>query len=316
MLLQEPSVRPERTGIAAKINGEVVTWDEIEVRLRGYKPEERTEDLRRSELRKLAEERLFLQFAKEYKVVVSEQDVDEAIKKEKKQLGGDDRFEDYLRMFRKMTFAEYREDRRRVLMISTLYRRLSNEAFRAPKFRSVLLYEHVTPDELRDYYRSNPDQFKGINHITVWRIGLTCSNEEERALRRKLAESLLRKIEDGTDFFVLAHHYSEVLTTEAGGRKLPGYRELKREESPFSEETTKYLFDELKEGEVSRVVEDKNTINIFKLDQRVERKEETFEQAQLKIRATLENRKREENRVLLRAELVKQSFIEPADLFK
>jgi hypothetical protein len=92
--------------------------------------------------------------------------------------------------------------------------------------------------------------------------------------------------------------------------------ELKREESEFGPETTAYLFDAMKEGEVSPIVEDGTWINVFKLERRLDQKQETFEEGQLKIRSQIENRKLEENRILLRGELLKQSYAEPIDLFR
>lgn len=304
----------EGAGIAAKINGEAVTWDEVELRLRSIRPDERTEELRHRELRRVAEDRLLLQFAELYKIKVSEQQVDEAIKRDKK-LVGEERFEDFLR-FRKQTLAEYRDEKRKGLLISHLERRMTSEAYRNPNYRTTLLYETVTPKELREYYKGHPEQFTRVNHISVWRIALKFTNEEEKQSKRRLAESILRKLHEGSDFGVLAHYYSDVVSTEAGGKKFPGYRELKREGSPFGEETTKLLFDTLKEGETTAVVEDGNSWNIFKLEQKVDKPEETFEEAQLKIRAQIESSKREENRGVLKQELVRQSFIEPSDLFR
>jgi hypothetical protein len=77
----------------------------------------------------------------------------------------------------------------------------------------------------------------------------------------------------------------------------------------------RYLFDVMKEGEISKIVRDGKTINIFKMDQKFKQKEEPFEEAQIKIRNGLESQYRERNRKLLRAHLVKDAYIWPADLF-
>lgn len=304
----------QRAGIAAKINGEIVTWEEIELSLRAHRPEERTDELRQAELRRLAEEKLFLQFARKYNINVTDQELDDAIRRDKKLLGGDEKFEDYLRFLNK-TMTQYRDDRRRTVMINNLYRRLVMEGIRNPNLRTVLLWENVSPEEIREYYRNNMEQFKAIQHITVWRIGLLFAGEREKELKMRLAESLQRKLAEGSDFLVLAHYYSETLRTDANGKKVAGHMELKREDSEFEPSTTAYLFDTMKEGELSPIIVDRNSINIFKLEKRVDRKAETFEEAQFTIRSWLEHRKREENRILLRDELLKQSYIEPRNLF-
>ncbi len=316
--LQEPShsVR-DQTGIAAKINGEIVTWDEIELRLRGYKPEERTEELRRAELRNVTEDRLYQQFARKHSITVTELEVDEALKRARKNAGGDLRFEQYL-TFLGRTLSQYRAELAVTLMKYALYRKLANDAVRNPSLRSLLLWEPVSPDELRDYYKTHSEEFRGLNHVTVWRIALKYAAipADDRDLKMRLAESLLRKIGEGSDFLVLAHYYSDVILTDKSGKKTAGYRELRREDSPFTPETTARIFEKMDDGDVSPVIDEGAALNIFKMEMKVNRKPETFDEAQLKIRSRLENQKREENRLLLRGELLKQSYVEPADLFR
>src|SRR5262245_12362178 len=69
---QEPTV-------AARINDEVVTWDEIDLLIASSNPSEVTPDLRRSMLRQAVQERLFLQKAKALEIRVSEEEIDNRI---------------------------------------------------------------------------------------------------------------------------------------------------------------------------------------------------------------------------------------------
>jgi hypothetical protein len=62
-------------------------------------------------------------------------------------------------------------------------------------------------------------------------------------------------------------------------------------------------------------VKDGKTLNIFKLEQKVNQKEEPFEDAQVKIRSFLEHERREKNRQMLRDHLLKGAYLWPADLF-
>jgi peptidyl-prolyl cis-trans isomerase SurA len=302
-----------RTGIAARINGEVITWDEVEERMRAFPAEERTEEFRRNELRRLAEDRLWLQFARQYQIRVTEQQVDEAIKRDRKQIG-EHQWENFL-AGRKQTMSQYRDNLRKELIRRTLERRLASEAYRNPNFHTTLLYESVTPKELREWYLQNKERYGRVNYVSMWRIALKFATEEEKVAQRKVAESILRKLKEGNDFFLMAIHYSEVSLGEPG-KKQPRYAELKRADSPFSEATTKYLFETIEEGTVSDIVEDGNSWNIFRVERRVDRPEESFEEAQLKIRAEIEGQKREENNNVLKQQLVRRSFIEPQDLFR
>ncbi len=312
---QSGDVPQPLTGIAAKINGEIVTWDEVELKLRDFGPGERPADLRRSLLRQVAEDRLRMQFVEKYKIKVTDKEVDDAIARDKKQLGGEARFQKFLE-FRKMTLSQWIAQRRQDLSIQMLYRRLSTEAVRQPGFRTVLLWDSVTPDELRDYFKKNKEQFNGIEHVTVWRIGLKFGPDDKEE-KRRLAESLLRKLNEGTEFGILAHFYSETATTGKNG-KVPVMREVKREDTKdfWSPEIQKYVFDVMKAGDTSPILEEPGTFNILFMETRADRKAEDFEEAQLRIRAQLENARREENHKILRDALAAQSFIEPPDLFK
>ena len=71
----------------------------------------------------------------------------------------------------------------------------------------------------------------------------------------------------------------------------------------------------MKEGEISPIIQDGRSLNIFKMEQKVNQKAESFEEAQIKIRAMLENKYREENRRRLRDHLRKDAYLWPADLF-
>lgn len=316
-ILQDPPVPPPGN-VAARLNSEVITWDEIDLRLGGA--EDLSPDLRRAELRRVVQERLFMQEAKRLQLAISEAQIDNRIESIKKQLGRpgdprdllDERFEVWLRQ-RRRTLSEYREDLRVELTGNAVYSRLFSDSVRNPGLHSTLLTEFVSPDEVRAYYQANPDQFKPIFNVTVMRIALRFATEEEKQLKFRLADSLKRKADAGGDFQVLAIYYSDV---RPGESRYPGHRELRPEASEYSEEVNRLLFHDLAEGAVSAPIVDKNTVNLFKLEHREDEKGISFEDAQARIRALLENKKREENRVLLRNELLKRCYLDPSDLFK
>ncbi len=323
LLLQQNGAKQEKS-IAARVNDEVITWDDVDLRLAKIGAETPAGDLpqaRQGELKKIVQERLFLLEAKRLQIAVTETDIDGAIDRQKKnQLGRpgdgkddiDRKFADWLRIVQRKTLAEYREQVRIELLASAVRRRLVTDSFRAPNLYSTLLTETVTPDEIRDYYEKNKERFKAIHKVYVSRIALQFNTPEEKTEKMALASSLRRKVEAGGDVRVLMALYSDVKPDA----KSEGILILTPGESTFAPDTNAILFNELKEGQTWRdIVVDKNTLNIFKLERKVDEKGDDFEQAQTKIRAELENQKQSENRKALRNELLQRYYVRPSDLF-
>ncbi len=306
-----PTTLPD-SGIAARINNEILTWKDVADALRKVKPEQVTEELRRAKRRELAEERLFLQAARQNGVTVSDQQLDEVLRREIRQMGGEEAFEKYLR-FNGMTSTEYREQKRRTLLIFSLYRHLFQQAWQNPNLRTpALMLDFVSPQEILEFYTANRDQFKAIENATFWRIAFQFRNEADKAEKRELAESVLRKLEEGTEFAMLAFFYSDVRRA----REFEDRGQTPEQLAQFYEpKTVDLLMNRMKEGEVSPLWEDRNTLNLFRLEQRVRQREESFEEAQPRIRTVLENRKREENRRQLRDHLKRDAYLWPQDLF-
>jgi hypothetical protein len=300
-------------GIAARINNEILTWKDVDDSLRQVKPADLTQELRLSKRRELAEERLFLQSARQNQVTVTEQELDDYLRREMKNFKDEDEFEKYLRITNQ-TRTEYRETKRRAYLVYKLYRHLLQKAFTNPDQNTPgLLIDFVPPEEIRRYYDENREQFKAFENVTVLRIGLQFSTPAEEAAKEALARSVLRKLSEGAELLFLAHFYTDV--RRGGEIFLKG---LTREEASkfFDPKTVTLLFETLSPGQVSDVVKDRNTWNIFRVEQRVNQKEETFEEAQPKIRSLKEHQKREENRKKLRDHLKRSAYLWPPDLFE
>ncbi len=199
-----------------------------------------------------------------------------------------------------------------------LTRYLIEKSYRDPGKDPIPLFvQMVSPAEIRDYYNAHQESFRSLQHCSVFRIALQWRTEEERQFKRRLAESLKRKLNKGTNPEMLAMSYPDlVCRTDSNGRPDFIIRELKRDNTFFSAETTNYLFGPLPRGEFSPVIEDGKTFNIFLLLDRIIEPEKTFEEAQVKIRSELENKKSEENRLRLRDELLKKAYVNPPDLFQ
>jgi hypothetical protein len=306
-----------RDGIASRVNNEIITWKDVDDTLKSMPAKNITDELRLQKLRKLSEERLFLQAARQNNLSVTEQEMDEVMKRELKRYPNEEEFERALRANNK-TKTEYREELRKDYLVSKLYRHLIQKAFTNPDDKSPgLLLDTVSPLELRKHYDEHRDEFKAIENITVWRMGLQYGTDREKEQRRREADAFLRRIAEGADFYVAAVYFSTVSPVPDGEKQIYGHRALTREKAAefYGPATVTYLFDTLKEDEVSAIRDEGRTLNVFKVVQRVNQKSETFEEAQGRIRIILENQKREENRRALRAHLTKSAYVWPADLF-
>lgn len=313
---QDP-VPASASGIAARVNREIVTWDEVELRIKVPDAETR-ERMRLPMLRKVAEEKLFQQEAKEYKVVITDTMIDDSLKQDRKQFRSDDEFLRFVNRTLNMTLSEFREERRTMLLINHLVQKMIFDSVRNPNLNSMLLLEFVSPEELRTYYDGHRDEFKALLEADVIRLYWFFTDDAERAEKVKLAESVCRRLAQGADPVTLAVFYMDLksLPKDPDGKPKFRYRNLGPSNSPFGEEANRQIFKVLQPGSVSPVIVERNTVNLFYLHERIDQKEDTFETAQPKIRRRLENEKHTLNRRMLRDELLKRSFIEPSDLFK
>ncbi|HVR83030.1 MAG TPA: peptidylprolyl isomerase [Planctomycetota bacterium] len=307
-----PAAPVSGDGIAARINNEILTWKDVRDALKEIKPGDVTPELLKSKRGDMAEEKMFLQAAKKNNLTITDQELDEAQRRDIKLYGSEEEFEKVIRI-RYGTKTAYREDKRRTLLIYKLYRHLMQMSWTNPsKDTPGLLLDFVSPEEVREYYKTHESQFQAIETIAFIRIGLQYSTEKERELKQLLAESLQRKLKQGAEFTMLAYFYSDVNRAKSFRDRGVTRKDL---DGFYTSQTVHYLFDVMKEGEVSGIVEDGKTLNIFKMEQKFAQKQESFDEAQIKIRANLENQYREANRKKLRDHLRKDAYLWPADLF-
>ncbi len=298
-------------GKAARVNDEVITWEELREKYRGIDPGNLTPEFLRAALRQEAEERLFLQEAARRKITVGEGEVDQAVSRVIRAFGGKEVFEQYLR-YRNMTSTQHREKSRRELLENRLYRQLIQEGMYG---QSILLVETISPAEIRDYFSANHEKFMELRHIDLFRIAFQFRSPREKEARKILADSVRRRLLDSSDRYMTAMYYSDIRGTGKKGEDPFVLRRVQNENSYFSENTTRYLFEDLPPQTYSPVLLDGNSWNIFYLLERVNKPADSFEKAQMKIRSELENRKRQANRKRLLKELLNDAYVEPADLF-
>jgi len=317
----EPAVRPEPKprpqepapeDVAARVNGEAVTRTQMAERLKGIKPSEVTEDLRRSVRAQLAEEVLFRQFMDRKKISVTDADVDAVIEADVRSAGGREVYERNVRLLYG-TATKARESRRQDLLSQRVWAYLSQNEATDPELRGVGFIRDEAPEaELRAYYDSHRASFEGVEKISFMRVGLLFASPEEEEKKRALIESVRRRYEAGAEFSMLAYFYSDL-------RRAKDFRDMgvtrKDLEGNYTADTILYLFETLQESDVSPIVKDGKTLNLFKMEQKIVQKALSFEEARSRILDHFRNDIREKNRMKFRDLLRRQARLEPPDLF-
>jgi hypothetical protein len=311
----EPKPRPQEPApgdVAARVNGEAVTWTQVAERLKGIKPSDVTDDLRRSMRAQLAEELLFHQFMDRKKIAVTDADVDALIEADVRAAGGRDVYERNVRLLYG-TATKARESRRQDLLQQRVWAYLSQNEATDPELRGVGFIRGDAPEaELRAYYDSHLAAFQGVEKISFMRVGVLFASPEEEEKKRAMIESVRRRYEAGAEFAMLAFFYSDL-------RRAKDFRDLgvtrKDLEGFYTDETIVYLFETLKEQEVSPIIKDGKTLNLFKMDQKLLQKPLSYEEAKSQILRHFALEYKEENARKFRDLLRREARLEPPDLF-
>lgn len=141
----------------------------------------------------------------------------------------------------------------------------------------------VSEDEVKQYYEEHKDDFKipeqvNAAHILV-KVEETADEAENKAALEK-AESLLKRIKEGSDFSELAKENSDCPSGSRGGEL--GYFSRGRMVPEFEEAALK-----LKAGEVSDIVKTKFGYHIIKILERKEASQKEFSEVREEIEQKL-----------------------------
>jgi len=251
-----PAVLPQ---VLAKIDGAPVGRDELENAVkeaearagRAVPPAER-DSVYRGLLDRVILLRLLASEAKVRGITVTPQEVTERIGQIKQQFPSEAEFQKELTK-RHTTMAQLEEDQRRdILNTKTI------EAEVAP--RAV-----VTPQELEEFYKSKPEQFKEQESVRASHILIGVAKDAPPAAKqaaRTEAEGVLKRAKAGEDFAALAKQYS----------KDPGSAAVGGDLNFFPKGQMVPAFDAaafaLKPGEISDLVETEFGFHIIKLTEK------------------------------------------------
>jgi len=298
------------TGIAARVDNEIVKWDEVDRSFQGMRPSDITPDLRRQRLRSLVEELALLHEARRRGIVATEQELNELRRRKAAAVGGEEAYRADL-WARGRTLEGEQEELRRQLILSKLHDGILEQARVNPgsdPFRLEL--KETSRDDLRRWYDANPEKFAGVDRLDVCWVELSFENDQQKAAKKALAEAILAKSHTKKNLGLAC--------AEVGVRDNIHIAVFERDRAspgPLGEATKKLLFDSFAFGEV-RAIEDGSTIFVLQLYDRTRRVIETFEEAEPVLRAMFENQRREANRKRMRDGILERASIWPPDLFK
>ncbi len=291
-------------GIAAVVNGEIITISEVdeasapemaELRRRyaGATLRDKQRALFKQSLQPLIDQRLQLARAQELNLQVSENDVAYHVNKLKEQNQISDAQLQQMLESRGLTMEAYQEQIRHGLLVS----KVVNAEVRS----RIILME----TELRAAYEQHKERYRVAGELTVSHIlflvpSHATSEEEARAKQR--AETVLQTIRQGGDFVTLAKLHSEGPSADRGGllgtfrtgELLPGFEQA---------------ITALQPGNISNVVRTRVGWHIIRLEQRKAGAYRPFEEVKDSLKSELSQTKLDKKYVEWVESLRQQAFV-------
>lgn len=288
MLLLAPlsGVRAETVSrIAAVVNDELITTHQLDRKVAERLtaeaggqtlPAEKTDALRRSVLSELVEEALVRQRIDELGLKVTDEEIEAAIQDVQKQNKLTREQLVQALQFEGMTFEAYRENLgKQILRFKLLGREVQSKV-------------EVTNQEIRDYFRAHIDDFREPAYVRLARLTFPLPAKatavQIEAVRTK-AEAAHARLRQGEDFYSVL--LSSTADQSAEGGDLGSFK--------AGELTAAFerAVQDLKEGEVSAVIETPDGFHILRVEERSPGKIRQFDAVQDEIQKAIADQKTE-----------------------
>ncbi len=264
--------------IVATVNGEIITMQDVNIRVEAYLKRAPTQDkarieaIRKNALNSLIDMKLIKQGSKDLEIVVSEEEVNEALQRIKKSSGlTQEQFEAEVRQTG-MTMAMVREDIRDQLNRMKLVEK-------AIRPRTI-----ISKDAIRSYYKAHIDEYKIENKLHLRNIMLIipigASEDDIRKILKEAAD-IADKIKAGMDFPEAARKFSKGRNARIGGDM--GLVSLTDLVGVIRE-----ALKGLEEDQITQPLKLGPTVQILQLVQRLDKEEKIFIRAQKEIQEILE----------------------------
>ncbi len=278
----------------AKVNGKIIEQRHFDDMALLYKQQTNTLEINEAEKKKIIEQIidnfLLLDEAKERKIELDSEFVERHIDEIKRQFGKNEAFYEELKKHG-ISFDVFKKNVQDTLMIQKFTKDETKDKIK------------ITAEMLEGYYNEHkssmiaPDMVKA-SHIL---IGKTQAGSIEKA--REKAEELLKKIKEGANFEDIAKEHSNCPSASKGGdlgtfsrgKMVPEF-----EKSAFS----------LKEKEISEPVETNFGVHLIRVDEKHEKKNITFKEAQPYIEKIIYQQEGQKIMKTLAEELKKTAEIE------
>lgn len=289
-------------GIAAIVNGEILTYYDVEKELAviskaaAKKPGPTVEkaEARAAALNVLIEKKLISQKIKELGIKASDEELRLAIEDVKKQNKLTQETFIAALNAQGMTFDQYK---------SQLRDQLERVRLMGEEVRSKI---HVGESEMKAYYDANyknySEEMFQARHI-FFAIDQKASESEVKRIT-DTATQVLQELKNGKDFAELARKYSNDTTTAKEGGDLGTFR--KKDMLPDIENTLSTM----KQGDISSLVKTASGIHIIKLEKRFVKSTKTFDEIKGEIEETLYRNKSEERFKQWSSDLKKNAVID------
>jgi peptidyl-prolyl cis-trans isomerase SurA len=249
-------------GIAATVNGEVITYSQVRMLVaprerllrQQYKGEELEKKLREifeAALQDLIDRQLIVDAFKEEKFTLPDYFVDQRVNEIIRENFGGDR-NTFIKTLQAQNFSlsEFRKNE---------YQKIVVAAMRGKNVKPATV---ASPAKIEEYYRKNRDQFTSKEEVKLRMIMIPSrATEGNAAAQKAMAEEIHAKLAGGADFARMAQMYSEDSTRDLGGDW--GWIERKTLAGPLEE-----VAFSLRPGKVSKIVEVGGNYYILKVDER------------------------------------------------
>lgn len=153
---------------------------------------------------------------------------------------------------------------------------LIEEIMRDNVYRKIV----ITPKRIKRYYQEHTDEFTREGSLSFRHILLMFSRYETKEEAKSAAEDILNRLKNGEEFGDLAKEHSRGPHSDEGG--LWESDEVK----DFRKDLVAKISN-LKEGEISPIIDSSFGHHIFKIEEIIPSQTLTFQQAQNEIRNTL-----------------------------
>jgi len=280
-------------GFAALVNGEPVTYYELEEAVRrrilalgSRYPEEllggQAEQLRGEILRELITERLLLQRCERDKIEIRPEEIDNWVQMKIDDLRTqDDSIQSVGDFFDRWEadFGENEEQARQQIRNNLRIRRLLDT--------KIYQQEYISPAELRAYYIRHPEQFSTESHYLFRQIIIPSDDPDVR----EILSAIDRDIAAGRDFGAMVAEYSRGPRAAEGGRYELTDKQLSSWYPPIPE-----TLRSLPLGAISPPLRAASRIHIVQMLEHRPGRRLAFAECQLQIRQRLRNEREEVQR--------------------